>query len=311
MCAVVAALSLLALAGVAAAQPPGDAATAQALFDEAKALMDRDEHAAACPKLEESQRLDPGPGTLFHLASCYENIGRTASAWAAYLEVAGAARAAGRSAHEALARERAAALAPRLSRLRLLVSPDVPSDTTIERDGIELGRGAWSANVPVDPGVHRVRATSSSTLPWEGRVEVRGEGRTVTLSVPPLVPRRTRGASELGEAARAGAEDQGTGAEGRGAGPRGAIALGAAAVGVVAAGAGTYFGLRAITLDDRSAAHCSGNTCDARGVTLRDDAMSAGTTSPVLFVGAGVALAASLVLWLTTPRGPALARSGR
>src|SRR3954470_4044560 len=49
-----------------------DRAAAQALFDQAKELLARDNVTGACPKLEESQRLDPTSGTLINLADCYE-----------------------------------------------------------------------------------------------------------------------------------------------------------------------------------------------------------------------------------------------
>jgi hypothetical protein len=57
-----------------------DVAAAQALFDEAKRMLDDGQAAAACPKLEESLRLDVGIGTRYHLARCYELTRRTASA---------------------------------------------------------------------------------------------------------------------------------------------------------------------------------------------------------------------------------------
>src|SRR4051794_15794728 len=68
----------------------GDAAAAaEVLFSDGKRLVQERNFAAACPKFEESQKLDPGLGTLYRLADCYEHVGRTASAWAAFLEVAG------------------------------------------------------------------------------------------------------------------------------------------------------------------------------------------------------------------------------
>src|SRR5262249_2265450 len=84
------------LSSATAAFAQADPASAQTLFDQAKQLMADGKYRDACPKLEESQRLDPGPGTLFQLASCYEKIDRTATAWAAFLEVAAAAKAADR-----------------------------------------------------------------------------------------------------------------------------------------------------------------------------------------------------------------------
>ena len=63
------------------AQPSTDAAIAEALFQEGKALLDRGEVPAACRKLEESVRLDRLPGSLLNLALCHEAEGRVATAW--------------------------------------------------------------------------------------------------------------------------------------------------------------------------------------------------------------------------------------
>src|SRR5580698_2604369 len=97
------------------------AALAQGLYDAAAELIKAGKFAEACPKLEESQRLDPAMGTQFFLAGCYEKTGRPTSAWSLFLEVAGAAKAAGNTVRETTARARAAALEPRLPRLRIVV----------------------------------------------------------------------------------------------------------------------------------------------------------------------------------------------
>ncbi|MDB4996135.1 MAG: putative rane protein, partial [Myxococcaceae bacterium] len=99
----------------------GDPAAAQQLFSDAKKLIAENKWADACPKLEESQRLDPGMGTQFNLANCYEHVGKTASAWAAFIEVAGQAKAAGQAPREKAARDRANVLEPKLSKLTVTV----------------------------------------------------------------------------------------------------------------------------------------------------------------------------------------------
>ena len=53
-----------------------DRTLAAALFREGKALMDKNDFTPACAKLEESERLDPGGGTLLNLALCHEKQGR-------------------------------------------------------------------------------------------------------------------------------------------------------------------------------------------------------------------------------------------
>src|SRR5438477_7999701 len=99
---------------------------AQALFDDARRLMEKKRYAEACPKLAESQRLDPGGGTLLNLALCYERLGPIATAWAMYNEALSAAIADRRSEREAFARARIAELAPRLPRLRIELDADGP-----------------------------------------------------------------------------------------------------------------------------------------------------------------------------------------
>src|ERR1700733_12258593 len=107
-CAAALALTVaLAASRPALAQTSGEkAAAAQALFDEAMRLMKAGQAAEACPKLEESQRLDAGMGTQFRLGECYEKAGKLASAWASFIAVADTAAVARLPDREAAARAR-------------------------------------------------------------------------------------------------------------------------------------------------------------------------------------------------------------
>ena len=104
----------LCVASGVAAQGAANRAAAQALFDQGRNLMKDGKFDEACPKLEESQRLDPAIGTQFNLASCYEKAGKTASAWTLYLEVAAETRKLGQSQREEVARSRAKVLEAQL-----------------------------------------------------------------------------------------------------------------------------------------------------------------------------------------------------
>ncbi|HVH46275.1 MAG TPA: hypothetical protein VM925_28235, partial [Labilithrix sp.] len=105
----------------AGAQPSGqDAATAQALFDEGKRLMGQGKYAEACPKLIESQRIDPGGGTLFAIALCHEGEGKTATAWAEFTSALAEARRDRRADREAAAAEHIRALESKLTRVRVV-----------------------------------------------------------------------------------------------------------------------------------------------------------------------------------------------
>lgn len=157
------------------------------LFNEARALMAEGKFGEACPKLERAEAIDPGMGTLFNLSHCYEQIGRIASAWAGFRDVAAAAGAAGQLERERVARERAAALEPRLSKLRISVPEEakVPG-LGVQRDGVAVSSLIWGTDVPVDPGKHLVTAAAPGKEPWSFSVEVAEPGKVVVLRVPAL-----------------------------------------------------------------------------------------------------------------------------
>src|SRR6185295_14702479 len=58
-----------------------DPAAAEALFSAGREAFEKGDYATACPKFEESHRLDPGAGALINLAACREKLGKLASAW--------------------------------------------------------------------------------------------------------------------------------------------------------------------------------------------------------------------------------------
>jgi hypothetical protein len=156
---------------------------AETLFSEASTLMVQERHAEAIPKLIEAQRLDPGIGTQFNIALCYEKLGRLGSAWWNYSEVERLAKASGKKPREDAARQKLEALRPRL--MVFVLVPADPEDISVKVDGTLVGREDWRF-YPVDPGSHVVQATAPAKKPWTKTLGAPAEGGRLTVDIPIL-----------------------------------------------------------------------------------------------------------------------------
>jgi hypothetical protein len=294
----------------AGAQSAADSATAQALFDDARALMAKGNYDDACPKLEESQRLDPGSGTLLNLGDCYEHQGRIASAWTMFLEAAASARLTGNADRDRISRERAAALDDRLARLTIRVAENT-AGLEVRRDGVVVRPAQWGTAIPADAGAHTIAATAPARQDWLTTVTLRdGVSETVVipaLSSRSLEPAKPTEAPKRGETpaiARDPSAQSGNALETMGA--QRVAALAAGAVGVAGVAVGTVFGLQAKTLrDDAHTSHgCDDDSrCQTtQGVELIEQARRAGNLSTVAFVIGATGVVAGATLWITAPR---------
>jgi hypothetical protein len=267
---------------------PADRAAAQALFDQGRELMAHGEPDQACPRFEESQRLDSGLGTQFNLAECYEAVGKLASAHTLYLEVAAQARATGQTRRERVARARAEEVEPKLPKLVIEVLPDQQlAAIAVERDGTSVGDAQWGLAVPVDPGRHRVSASGPGLAAWSTEVDVPAVPGVVTVRVPTLVPEAEREVSFFDPLSRK-------------------IGLAALGVGVVSLGASSVFAIQAYSKnEDSKRAGCSRGTCpDDASLSLRRDARGAGNRATWAMGLGAVGLAAAAVLFWALPEAP-------
>ncbi len=293
----------------------GDKALAQSLFDDGKKLMAAEKYAEACPKLAESQHLDPGLGTLLNLAVCHEKEGRTATAWAEFNDAVSQAKKENNAPREAFAREHIAALEPKLSRVTITVTPASASVAGLEvkLDGARIGKAAWGSSMPVDPGKHAIDATAPGKKPWSGSITVGADGDKQAATVPaledapaaggvatpgggaPAVTPTTTPATPVGGSASDAAAEDGSG--------RRTLGLVVGGVGVVALGIGGFFGLRAMSKWDERKENCPGGACNATAVEAGSDAKSAANVAN-LGVGLGlVAIGVGVVLFITAPSG--------
>ena len=296
------ALASLALAATARADDP---ATAEALFNEGRRLMQHEDYLKACPMLAESQRLDPGLGTEFNLADCYEQLGKIATAWAMFVEVASATKAQGQIARSQAARQRADAIASKVSHLVVAVPTNHARGLVVKNDGTVVGAMQWGIAIPIDPGPHVIQMTAPGRKAWESTIVVLPDGLTMAIPMPAL--EMADGSSSPSEPS--GPPDQG-GSEDEHPAPRkhdtelgaqgvSAIALGG--VGALGLIVGTAEGLASLSKHNESNNGCANNVCSAAAGAERDGAIHAGNWSTAAYTVGVIAGAAGVLLWVMRP----------
>jgi hypothetical protein len=311
--------------GIARAEPaPGDVATAQALFDEGKRLMGESRFAEACPKLAESQRLDPAGGTLLALGLCHEGEGKTASAWAEFTEALSQSRIDKRADRESAASSHIRSLEPRLTRVRVVVTKE-STGLEVRRNEALIGPAQWSTPLPIDPGDYVFEAHAPGKRSWRATIPIRGEGATVDVTIPPLedapvVVARKPSASESGPSSADHTHEppRHGGSQDSGSSPGLLLSGIAFGGGIIATGIGVGFGMSANSQWSDARAKCPGGVCpDEASKKLGSDAGHAADIATAMFVVGGVALAAAVILYVTAPSSsdgsaqPAMASSRR
>jgi len=167
-----------------------DEATAREAFRRAQELANASPPrlAEACPLYEASYRADPQIGVLLFLADCHETIGRLASAWSEFNDAVELAHRR-QDDREAIARSRADALAPRLSRLHVVAPARPMPGLVVKRDGIDITL-LVGTDIAIDPGPHSIVASAPGHVDWTTAVTIGGIGVT-RLDVPALVAAAT------------------------------------------------------------------------------------------------------------------------
>jgi hypothetical protein len=274
--------------------PEGYVSRPHRLFREARALMDQGEFEKAAALLEEALKELPGKGISFQLAVCYERMGRFASAWARFQEVAYLEEAAGDGARAQIARSRALAIASKVPHVIITVAQ--PADgLVVERDGVPLASATWGTPLPQDPVRVVISASAPGRQPWQRSIDL-GAGESQRVDVPALEPVVVvaPAPNERAPAARSS-----TGASW--ATPRRIAALASGGLGLAGLATGAVFAIQSISTYQSANAYCNAsNRCsDPRGVALRQTAIDDGNAATVA-IGLGVvAVVAGVVLWIS------------
>lgn len=307
---------VLVASATASAEPAATSAAAQSLFNDARALMKKGGYAEACPKLEESQRLDPGLGTQFNLADCNEHIGKVASAWAGFLEVAASAKASRQAERENVARRRAQAIESRVPKL-VITAADSTREPGLEiaRDGVTVGPASWGTAVAIDPGTHDVVASAPGKTSWRTVVNA-SEGQVARVNVPALIA----AVAPVVVAPIEKAKNHATPAPPPSApdfsasltsppstspsptSPMRTLGFITGGVGLAGLAVGGAFGILSLSKRDAATGHCTpDDVCDATGLQARDDAMRSGNIATIATIAGASALTAGVVLVLAAP----------
>jgi hypothetical protein len=278
-----------------------DPAAAQELFDQAQALMRQQRWAEACPKLEESQRLDPGDGTVLHLAACREHEGKIATAWALYEDALVAAKRTNNKDRRRIAQDRIEYLTPRLHRLRLKVASGDKklASFKIVRDDTSIGAALWNEPFPIDPGAHTIIATADGYKKWSRSIDIPTSSGETTVDVPVLEPEPSAAPAKPKEEPKKLTIEEAT----RGDSQR-TIGLAVGGIGVAGLVTGAIFGAFAFSKQSQADSNCAPpdfTKCSQAGVDAGKAGETFGNVSTIAFIAGGALAVGGAVLYFTAP----------
>jgi hypothetical protein len=274
---------------------PSSQASADELFARGKERLAAGDHAAACPLLAESYRLDPATGGLLALALCFERAERLASACDAYREVVTRSQAEARPDRERAARDKLAMLEPKLSHVTLDVSA-VQSAPGLEvrLNGVVLAPEQFGKPLALDGGEILLEVSAVGREPWQSRASLAASAAQLNVSIPALsapaaavpAPAPPRAAPVL--SARPVRHDEPASAPRH---PAEWAGIGILTAGGVSLVTSIGFALRAAHQNDRADFECMDDVCTPTGDDARDAAQrarDAGTISALVGVGLSV-----------------------
>ena len=156
-------------------------AQAELLFKEGKQLLADKQYGPACQRLAASQKIDPSANTQLLLGLCYGALGKTASAYNAYLD-ASSGLPKGSDAQKYAADE-AHKLETKLVKVRVAMAL-VPKDVSITFDDEKpRDKDFVGIDIALDPGDHTVTITASGKHDYSQHFKLGADNSPLTLQV--------------------------------------------------------------------------------------------------------------------------------
>lgn len=290
------ALALTLLPLTARAQSPS--ALAEALFNEGRAALVAGDYERACPKLRESDRIEPQPGTKLNLARCEEQRGKLATAWGLYRAVLDEVRPEDARAPEA--RDRLAALSTRVPKLVLELEPGAPDTTRVRVGGVEVAAAGFGVPLPVDPGTVLLQIAAEGRQPRQLEIVItEGATQTVRVSPGPAIEAPLPGPAPSPTPAPGPA----TTGEGSGSSSLKTAGWAVGGVGVLVLLAGVGTGIAGLERKGAGDDDCDADrqVCTPGGADAHDTARALLTATTALWVAGGVLTATGIVLLIAAP----------
>lgn len=289
-------LALLLTTARAASAQGSDAATARTLFNQGQQDMRDARTDEACAKFAEAQRLDANVGYLVNLARCNEKRDRLADALESWLKAVDLAKVRN-DARLPDVQNGLDALSSKVPRVVIRMAQTPPAGMQLQRDDVALTPASLDIALPLNPGRHVITARAAGYEPWTITITVRSGDAPMTVDVPALSAEARPPSS-----ASAPAEPS-DGGSSRGSTQR-VLGVVSGGLGIAAGAVGTFFALRASSLNDKSSTGCdAANACLPESLKQRNDALSAADISTGSFIVAGVLVVTGVVLYLTAPSG--------
>ncbi|HEY2408365.1 MAG TPA: PEGA domain-containing protein [Polyangiaceae bacterium] len=320
----------LCLAAAARAEPNAarDPVGAEAIFNDAKRLLNKGDWPGACEKFAGSFELDPAVSTLVKIAKCREHEGKLASAWYEYQralklnrELASSERR--RQELENFIGGEVDKLSPRVPKLRVVLDAP-PAGVELTRDGKRMTLGE---SIPVDPGEHVLVVNAPGYAEQTQTVSLTA-GQTLSVpfklsALPPAIAPANPGAALAASPPALPPTSPAPGSAAPVPSPpsyavappthsaqrdSGWILLGVGAAGLAES---ALLGWRTLSLVSASNSECPSAGCSAKGLQMRSDARELQTLSIVSGIAGALGVGTGVILIsLASPANTSKNRAG-
>ena len=256
--------------------------------------MDAGDIKTACEKFQESQKLEPAPGTLLNLADCEERAGRVVLASEHYrLAASGFGKTDQR---RGFALDKANATSLRIAKVTFKPDPALPPDATVHVGDTVFRR--FGEELPFDPGPLTLTVEAKGREPKTTHLELEAGRKTeVVIEAGPEVKTPPDGVkvNVHGSDKPAPSGENGT---------QRTLGLVGMISGGVVLGVGAALGVYALDRGAVYGSHCNRttNACDQEGVDAASSVSWLAPVSTIAIVAGGAIGAAGVVLFLTAPK---------